>query len=312
MFQDCYYQTRPIMSVYNLRAMRNRDIGRYGCCGWWALIFGMFGECMTTTQHLRAVEKLLPDTHKFNRENGLIGPMYWYQMHSIVLQSGYELRKVCHRSLMDGTLELEACEPDMDKVCNREQSLWLFLRVLQQLEDLEVGSKFLLIVDNKSHAICVIVNSQRKVCLADQTGSCLLENMFDDDRFVSWIRCYDYALFRFVPGDSESARASAQAVYEAYARVTGGAFALRRARRSRQRSAGAGGPARAGSTASSAASSAASRARTSTLRLTIRKVAVGVRGLLGPLLGVHGLLSAARRRCAVARRVVARHVAKCT
>ena len=46
--------------------------------------------------------------------------------------------------------------------------------------------------------------------------------------------------------------------------------------------------------------------------MTIRKVAVGVRGLLGPLLGVHGLLSAARRRCAVARRVVARHVAKCT
>jgi hypothetical protein len=157
---------------------------------------------------------------------------------------------------------------------------------LQQSQDLEVGSKFLLLVDD-DHVICVTVNSQRKVCLADQTGSCLLENMCYDNRFVSWISCYEYALFCFVPGDSESARASAQASFEAYAEVTGGAFALRRTRRSGQRSAGAGGPARAGSAASSAASSA----RTSTLRLTIRKVAVGV----------HWLLAAARRRAASSR-----------
>jgi hypothetical protein len=128
MFKDCYYkQTRSIMSVHDLRVMRRREIGGYGCCGWWALAFGMFGKCMTTTQHLRAVEKLLPDAHKFDRENGLIGPMYLYQMHNIVLRCGYELRKVCRRSLMDGTLELEACVPEpkpgMYEVCNCEQSL---------------------------------------------------------------------------------------------------------------------------------------------------------------------------------------------
>jgi hypothetical protein len=189
---------------------------------------------------------------------------------------------------MEGTLQFEArvSEPTLglEETCNRQHTLSIFLRVLQCSEDLEVGSKFLLFVDDE-HVICVFVNSQRKVSLVDQTGSCFVENMWHDNRFTRWAGSYEYTLFHFVRGDSESARASAQAAYEAYARVTGGAFALRRARRSGRRSAGGTGPARA-----------------STLRSAIRKVAAGVRGLL----------AAARRRCAVARRVVARHVAKCT
>jgi hypothetical protein len=87
-------QTRSIKTIYDLRAMPKVEIGEYGCCGWWALMFGMFGECMTTTQHLRAVEQLLPDGHLFKHENGLLGPMTLYNMYDIVERCGYELTKV--------------------------------------------------------------------------------------------------------------------------------------------------------------------------------------------------------------------------
>jgi hypothetical protein len=209
MFKPCYHhQGRSTKSEHKLRELRV-EVANVDCCAWFALVLGIHNQYIATKRQLYALDTMLLDPQNFEHENGLLGGMSIENMHDVVLRCGYELRPI---------------------PCMYEK-LSLFLWKLQT-PDLEVGSKFLLILD-ENHAICVSVNSEGNVCLTDQAGSCLLDQMPDDKRFGKWAICTNYMLFRFVPGDSDSARARAQVAIEAYAESTGVAFELRRrARRS--------------------------------------------------------------------------------
>jgi hypothetical protein len=210
MFKPCYHhQGRSTKSQHKLRPLRV-EVANVRCCAWFALVLGIHNQYIATKRQLYALDTMLLDPQNFEHENGLLGGMSIENMHDVVIRCGYELRTM----------------PCMS------EKLWLFLRELQR-SDLEVGSKFLLLVTVKHHAICVSVNAEGKVCLTDQAGSCLLDQMPEDKRFGEWAICTKYMLFRFVPGHSDSARARAQAAVEAYAESTGVAFELRRrARRS--------------------------------------------------------------------------------
>jgi hypothetical protein len=187
MFNPCYHnQGRSTNSRYKLRPLRVQ-VANVSCCAWFALVLGMHNQYIATKRQLYALDTMLLDPQNFKHENGLLGGMTIENMYDIVLRCGYELRT-------------------MSCMCN--ENLSLFLRKLQT-SDLEVGSKFLLIVD-KNHAICVSVNAEGNVCLTDQADSCLLYQMPDDKRFGKWAICTNYMLFRFVPWDSDSARSRAK------------------------------------------------------------------------------------------------------
>ena len=187
MFNPCYHnQGRSTNSRYKLRPLRVQ-VANVSCCAWFALVLGMHNQYIATKRQLYALDTMLLDPQNFEHENGLLGGMSIENMHDIVLRCGYELRT-------------------MSCMCN--ENLSLFLRKLQT-SDLEVGSKFLLIVA-KNHAICVSVNAEGNVCLTDQADSCLLYQMPDDKRFGKWSICTNYMFFRFVPWDSDSARSRAK------------------------------------------------------------------------------------------------------